>query len=190
MVSSSSIPNEGGLIGVRGPFDAYNTRESMHRMVDAFLRRTGLFDYAHYFRVGAFLARRPFGEIQVKYLKQAHHKEDEQSEIRASDSGEDLVAPSRNARGTPNGANGARTLRRQYEYDKLNREGDRGRWQIFWRQSWRVHALVLCCSLGAAIQGWDESAVNGGNSDLKSKDMLVSTDMRISAIILSNGLEH
>ncbi|KAL8718583.1 MAG: hypothetical protein Q9225_004299 [Loekoesia sp. 1 TL-2023] len=29
------------------------------------------------------------------------------------------------------------------------------------RQPWRVYALISCCSLGALIQGWDESAVNG-----------------------------
>ena len=136
-------------IGVRGPFDPYQTRESMLKMVDGFLCRTGLLDYAHYFRIGAFLARRPFGKRQVEYLQKAYREEDAQSSISARD--------------TSNEVNESKNLRRQYEYDKLDREGDRGRWRIFWRQKWRVHALVLCCSLGAAIQGWDESAVNGGN---------------------------
>ena len=142
--------------GVRGPFDAFDSRESMLKKVDEFLYRTGLLDYAHYFRAGAFLARRPFGEKQVEYLKRAHREEDIQSENRLSGSQSHLgAAPS-----------DAKKLRRQYEYDMLSREGNRGRWQIFWRQKWRVHALVLCCSLGAAIQGWDETAVNGGSIEL------------------------
>ncbi|KAF2715807.1 hypothetical protein K504DRAFT_478840 [Pleomassaria siparia CBS 279.74] len=29
------------------------------------------------------------------------------------------------------------------------------------KQPWRLYALVGCCSLGAAVQGWDETAVNG-----------------------------
>ena len=153
-------------IGVRGPFDAYPTRDSMLDMVDQFLYRTGLLDYAHYIRIGAFLARRPFGEKQVQYLKRAREEEDKPPENGASGSWKDLSDAPKDVRNASNDTNEPKKLRRQYEYDKLNREGDRGRWQIFWRQSWRVHALVLCCSLGAAIQGWDESAVNGGNLDL------------------------
>lgn len=30
-----------------------------------------------------------------------------------------------------------------------------------WDQPWIMYALVGCCSLGAAVQGWDETAVNG-----------------------------
>jgi len=30
-----------------------------------------------------------------------------------------------------------------------------------WNQPWIMYALVGCCSLGAAVQGWDETAVNG-----------------------------
>lgn len=30
------------------------------------------------------------------------------------------------------------------------------------RLPWRVYALVICCSLGAVVQGWDETAINGG----------------------------
>ncbi|KAL9582897.1 MAG: hypothetical protein Q9203_005300 [Teloschistes exilis] len=29
-----------------------------------------------------------------------------------------------------------------------------------WNQPWILYALVGCCSLGAAVQGWDETAVN------------------------------
>ena len=141
-------------IGVRGPFDAYETENSVLERFNEFKYRTGLLDYAHYFSVGAFLARRPFGAKQVEYLKGAH-KEDAQSETRPSRSSEEWdVAPS--------DAHYVKNLRRKHEYDMLSREGNRGRWQIFLRQKWRVHALVLCCSLGAAIQGWDETAINGG----------------------------
>ena len=146
-------------IGVRGPFDAYETKEDMENRVEEFRCRTGLLDYDHYFRVGAFLARRPFGERQVKFLKRAHKEEDAQSEHRLSASPNNLPAE----------PNDIRELRREYEYDMLSREGNRGRWQIFWRQKWRVHALVLCCSLGAAIQGWDETAVNGGSLGIFSR---------------------
>lgn len=37
-----------------------------------------------------------------------------------------------------------------------------GGWRQYWFQSGRVHSLVACCCLGAALQGWVESAVNGG----------------------------
>ncbi|KAL9016462.1 MAG: hypothetical protein Q9185_006198 [Variospora sp. 1 TL-2023] len=37
-----------------------------------------------------------------------------------------------------------------------------------WNQPWILYALVGCCSLGAAVQGWDETAVNGGNGADKS----------------------
>ena len=143
-------------IGVRGPFDAYETKEDIKNRLEEFRSRTGLLDYDHYFRVGAFLARRPFGEKQVEFLKRAHKEEDAEYEHR-------LSASPNNLHPVPNDI---RELRRKYEYDMLSREGNRGRWQIFWRQKWRVHALVMCCSLGAAIQGWDETAVNGGSLEL------------------------
>lgn len=30
------------------------------------------------------------------------------------------------------------------------------------RQTWTLYALVIVCSIGAAVQGWDESAVSSG----------------------------
>ncbi|KAL8787200.1 MAG: hypothetical protein Q9195_007891 [Heterodermia aff. obscurata] len=33
-----------------------------------------------------------------------------------------------------------------------------------WNQPWILYALIGCCSLGAAVQGWDETAVNGGTT--------------------------
>ena len=135
----------------------------MLEFVDDFLRRTGLLDYAHYIRIGAFLARRPFGQKQVDELKRAHTEEDARSDAGQLGPREDPSAAGSEIRNTSNDIKELKNLRRQYEYEMLDREGDRGRWHIFWRQKWNVHALVLCCSLGAAIQGWDESAVNGGN---------------------------
>ena len=35
---------------------------------------------------------------------------------------------------------------------------------IYFNQPWTVHALVACCCIGGAVQGWDEAAVNGGTS--------------------------
>jgi hypothetical protein len=43
----------------------------------------------------------------------------------------------------------------------LNLERQKDRWNQF-KQPWQVYALIFCCSLGAAVQGWDESAINGG----------------------------
>ena len=99
-------------IGVRGPFDAYDTKEFLYHMTENFLSRTGLLGYAYYFRIGAFLARQPFGEKQVEFLKRAHREEDVQRDI-------------------PNNVNESKNLRREFEYDNLNREGDGGRRQIF-----------------------------------------------------------
>lgn len=174
-------------IGIRGPFDAYDTKKSILKMVKNFLRRTGLLDEAHYFYIGAFLARRPFGGEQVKYLRKAHEEEDRQSENSAS---EDSDAAPGHALGQSRILKDHKELRRQYEYDRLNQEGDRGRWQIFWRQNWRVHALVLCCSLGAAIQGWDETAVNGGKDDLRFFQLGYLLICHISTIVLSKHFQH
>ncbi|KAL0262341.1 hypothetical protein SLS55_003787 [Diplodia seriata] len=30
------------------------------------------------------------------------------------------------------------------------------------KQTWTLYALVIVCSIGAAVQGWDESAVSSG----------------------------
>lgn len=173
-------------IGIRGPFDAYDTTASVLDMADRFISRTGLLDYAHYFRIGAFLARRPFGGEQVKSLKKAHEEEDKKSNNSASSSREDSSAAPEDALGTSNIPNDHKDLRRRYEYDRLEQEGDRGRWQIFWRQKWRVHALVLCCSLGAAIQGWDETAVNGGTSNLKLFQLRILLICHLSTTVLSS----
>lgn len=46
--------------------------------------------------------------------------------------------------------------RKQLELE--NQKGLRGRFN----QPLKTYALVFCCSMGAAVQGWDESAINGG----------------------------
>lgn len=170
-------------IGIRGPFDAYDTKESILVMVKDFLHRTGLLDYAHYFRIGAFLARRPFGGKQVECLREFYEEEDKESREDPGNAPEDGL-------GSSNALNEHKDLRRQYEYDALNQEGDRGRWQIFWRQNWRVHALVLCCSLGAAIQGWDETAVNGGMDDLRFFHFGFLLICSVSTTVLSMHLQY
>lgn len=37
-----------------------------------------------------------------------------------------------------------------------------------WDQPWIMYALVGCCSLGAAVQGWDETAVVGVSPPITS----------------------
>lgn len=40
------------------------------------------------------------------------------------------------------------------------------------KQTWTLYALVILCSIGAAVQGWDESAVSGGLDPFKSVPLL------------------
>ncbi|KAF2759188.1 hypothetical protein EJ05DRAFT_499609 [Pseudovirgaria hyperparasitica] len=47
---------------------------------------------------------------------------------------------------------------REQQYLKLERSDRR---IDKFNQPWRLYFLIICCSLGAAVQGWDESAVNG-----------------------------
>ncbi|KAF2265060.1 hypothetical protein CC78DRAFT_532691 [Lojkania enalia] len=49
---------------------------------------------------------------------------------------------------------------RDYERQALHLEYSQRRIDKF-KQPWRLYALVGICSLGAAVQGWDETAVNG-----------------------------
>ena len=148
-------------IGTRGPFDEDKTVEDVMRRVDEFLRRTGLHEYAQHFKNGAFLARRPFGIEQVKYLKAQHGPDGKKQREEVHDLDRKLTDTQEGLSEYPEDL---MKTRHEYEYDQLKREGERRRWYIFIRQNWHVHALILCCSLGAIIQGWDESAVNGGMS--------------------------
>ena len=173
MAQNSMERSEGDQLGVRGPFDEYETEERTLEMANNFIRRTGLIEYAHIFRIAAELAKRPFGsapegrtDYQVDYLKTLHAREEDELERNAARYCEGSNIGMQDARSEPIDTKENRDARRQYEYYRLEREGDKGKLFIYWRQKWRVHALVLCCSLGAAIQGWDESAVNGGRFDM------------------------
>lgn len=50
---------------------------------------------------------------------------------------------------------------RAEEKDYLRLESD-GKGKDRFRQTWNLYALVIVCSIGAAVQGWDESAVSSG----------------------------
>jgi len=156
-------------IGGRGPFDGCETEKDTLEMANRFLRRSGLVVYAHYFRIGASLAKRSFGtapqgrhDYQVDYLRKFHETNDIALEATRSRSRRESQSEPKDDLNEEIDTQEIRQLRREEEYRRLEDEGNRKKWQIYRRQTWRVHALVLCCSLGAAIQGWDESAVNGG----------------------------
>ena len=146
-------------IWTSSPFDEDKNDEDVRKRVDKFLLRTGLHDYAPYFKSGAFLARRPFGEQQVNYLKAQHGADGKKQREEVHDLERKLTNTQEGSSEYPEDL---MEKRHAYEYDQLKREGERGRWYIYVRQNWHVHALILCCSLGAIIQGWDETAVNGG----------------------------
>lgn len=38
----------------------------------------------------------------------------------------------------------------------------KGKGKEKFRQTWTLYALVIVCSIGATVQGWDESAVSSG----------------------------
>lgn len=139
-------------VGQRGPFDDCPTVGDEKKRLNAFLQRTSLWDYERLIRIGAFLARRNLGSPQVDYLKTIR---DQEQAARSKNNSEDESSET----------DENRKIREAYEDDVLAREGDKGKWfrlHLLFRQNWHVHALVGCCSLGALIQGWDETAINGG----------------------------
>ena len=148
------------------PFANDDTPPQVAKRASDFVMRTGLEDYAKYIHQGTFLARRRFGQSQVEYLEEVYRKEDKSREDgrrRRHKGGTDASKDElRDVDAGPVPTDENTRLRRDYEKEQFAKEGDRGRWQIFFRQSWRVHALILSCSLGAVIQGWDETAINGG----------------------------
>ena len=167
-------------IGARGPFDEDKNATDVLRRVNDFLLRTGLDDYTQYFKIGAFLARRPFGKQQAEFLKQQHKEEDRACQDEERRLGEANATLEGARLGRPNIDVGPTAidddlqLRRKYDLDQLMKEGDRGRWTIYIRQNWHVHALIFCCSLGAVIQGWDESAINGGNTHIWKREEILN----------------
>lgn len=156
-------------VGLRGPFDNYPGVDDENKRLNAFLRRTGLHDYERYIRIGAFLARRDPGAPQVEYVRKIRRQEEEAAR---SNSGAEGTAQQDLEDGpTENSEN--KKIREKYEDDILGREGysatgKRFRWHILSQQNWHVLALVGCCSLGAVIQGWDETAINGGGLETRS----------------------
>jgi len=176
-------------IGVRGPFDEDKTAQDVIKRKNEFLLRTGLHDHAQYIHRGAFLARRPFGNAQVKYLRDERKAEDgrrrreaEKSVGEANGTGQGLRVGRQDPDVGPTDTDDYVVLRQKYEDEQFEMEGNRGRWQIYIRQNWHVHALVLCCSLGAVIQGWDESAVNGGNVDFAALRMTLTVEQHSCTI--------
>ena len=147
-------------VGIRSPFDNYPTEEKEKIRLNDFLQRTGLHDYERFIRIGAFLARRDPGTPQVEYIKEIRTQE---AAARSNNREED-TAPQDSIYGLSESAED-KNKREKYEDSILEREGYKGKWNIFFRQSWHVLALVGCCSLGAVIQGWDETAINGGGFD-------------------------
>ena len=147
-------------VGIRSPFDNYPTEEREKVRLNEFLRRTGRHDYERFIRIGAFLARRDPGTPQVKYIREIRKQE---AAARPKNSGED-TAPQDSTYALTETAED-KTKREEYEDKILDREGYKGKWNIFFRQSWQVLALVGCCSLGAVIKGWDETELTGGGVD-------------------------
>ena len=45
-----------------------------------------------------------------------------------------------------------------------------------WRMPWKLYLTIATCSIGAAVQGWDQTGVNGANiffPDVCSPNVLV-----------------
>ena len=62
-----------------------------------------------------------------------------------------------------------------------------------WNQPYVLYALVACCSLGASVQGFDESAINGGTvaqMALISKVLAYYLALECSASLFHISLEH
>lgn len=151
--------------GLKGPFDDYPGEDDEKKRLDEFLQRTGLHDYERFIRIGAFLARRDLGDAQMKYVQKIRKQEDA---ARSKNKPESIAQQDPNDEPTETDnkkIQDNKKKREDYEDDILSREGYTGKWNIFFRQSWHVLALVGCCSLGAVIQGWDETAINGGGLD-------------------------
>ncbi|KAL8712593.1 MAG: hypothetical protein Q9220_003124 [cf. Caloplaca sp. 1 TL-2023] len=62
-----------------------------------------------------------------------------------------------------------------------------------WNQPWILYALVGCCSLGAAVQGWDEVSepmpvTTKGNSNFDKVCRLLSMEVRALPVIRSKAV--
>lgn len=158
-------------VGLRSPFDHYPGADEENVRLNGFLRRTGLHDYERYIRIGAFLARRDPGAPQVKYVRKIRRQEEEEA-TRSNSRAEGTTQQDLKDGPMENSEN--KKIREKYEDDILDREGYSGkrfRWHILSQQNWHVLALVGCCSLGAVIQGWDETAINGAQMYYQRKEV-------------------
>ena len=151
-------------VGLRGPFADYPSEDDEIKSLDGFLQRTGLGVYKRDFRIGAFLARRNPGADQVAYITKFRGEE----EAATSNSNPNGTADQRLQYGLSEAIKN-KELREAQEDRNLLREGHKEKWfrlHVLLRQNWHVIALVGCCSLGAMIQGWDETGINGGWFDI------------------------
>ena len=152
------------------PFRGWGPQE-IQEAVDDFLKRSQLYSFDTDIRRGAVLAQDPEAFLEWEEVHRSEGKnvfagdvqripgifEDEKSYL-MSEQGYvgDPDLPRQEQRPSYATTTGPflkeRTLWKQFLLG----------WRQYWNQHPLVHALVACCSLGAAIQGWDESAVNGG----------------------------
>ncbi|KAK5044803.1 hypothetical protein LTR84_010459 [Exophiala bonariae] len=129
----NNIPSLDVLIN--GPFNDKSERE-MRLLLNDFLTATGLRDYEHYFTKGMFLAQNPAAFDQPR--EDGLHLTQEEKET---------------------------LVYEEVPVKRVNRTESSSSWRPDYKK-WRnisapLWRLVCLCALGAAVQGWDESAVNG-----------------------------
>jgi hypothetical protein len=49
------------------------------------------------------------------------------------------------------------------ELDESEKDALRNEVLHKWRQPWRLYFTIILCSIGAAVQGWDQTGSNGAN---------------------------
>ena len=147
------------------PFERY-TQADIHNYVDEFLQSSQLHTFALHVRRGALLAQNQFdferwafrtgqsapfpGDTNkppeiLPFEREHLRKEQGLRSARSPEVNEDESSGSENKPEDIVRKTESRSSLRQYFYQRIT-----------------IHFLVACCSLGAAIQGWDETAVNGG----------------------------
>ena len=147
------------------PFRAWGPKK-IHDTVDSFLSRSHLHAFEAEIRRGALLAQDPDafatwdeldreegkpvfpGSAQREPQIFPDEKQSLCSELGKTANESGRMPPQE----TWSISNNTNRLRTQFQQS----------WRQYWSQHYMIHALVGCCSLGAAVQGWDESAVNGG----------------------------